>query len=426
MAFSCKGGTPVTVDMTGRKGGFSQDLTLRCMSDVQRQEFWASLALRYSSGIGPRTWKLLLTHYGSSYAAVMDALGWAQAGVPASRATFCMQGGWRDHAREEWNAAMQAGYNILLWSDPRYPPQLKDIPDPPLFLYYLGDISLFASGMLGVVGARRCSRYGLEVTASISRGLSAKGITVVSGLARGIDRQAHLAALEEVGSTVAVLGSGPDQVYPPENEDVLKLLAERGLVVTEFAPGVPPEGKNFPIRNRIISGLSLGVLVVEAATRSGSLITARLALEQGREVFAIPGQVMARTSSGCHELIKQGAHTVCGVKDILVELLPALQRCTIPVPDHIACVCDTTRNMVEKKVVATCKTGLAASDARLPVETDEEKVLTLLADAKKVHLDTLCRALQWDAGRVSTVLLYLELKGAVRKSPGMLYSVLHV
>ena len=195
---------------------------------------------------------------------------------------------------KEWEHAGKISCELVLWGDKSYPQLLKEIPDPPLFLYCKGDSSLFANPSIGVVGSRNCSRDGIKTTEVLSRTLSASGVTTVSGLARGIDSVAHRHALESWGSTIAVLGTGISHVYPPENEELFFSISEKGLVISEFPPNAPPEGKNFPMRNRIISGLSLGVLVVEAKPRSGSLITARHALEQGREVFAVPGKAQAR------------------------------------------------------------------------------------------------------------------------------------
>ncbi|MFV0421749.1 DNA-processing protein DprA [Oleidesulfovibrio sp.] len=460
MSFSFRGEPPLKAELPQPSGEHPDAYTLRHMNEMQRKDFWACLALRYSQGVGPRTWKRLLEFYPSPYDAVVSAADWKAAGIPSSRAEYCARGAWRAEARTEWEAAGKAGYKILLWNDPRYPACLKQIPDPPLFLYYLGDASLLSSNMVGVVGARRCSRYGLDVAATISRQLSEKGITIVSGMARGIDRQAHLAALQAIGSTVAVLGNGPDQIYPPENKDVLHALAHQGLVVTEFAPGVPPEGKNFPIRNRIISGLSVGILVVEAAARSGSLITARLALEHGREVFAVPGRITAQTSSGCHELIKQGARTVCSSDDVLLELAVVLRSQVRTKAESFPATDETQGGFLlqqhcgssEEAFVAgeehpesiehvddfACSSGLVCGcqDSNSNVAksqnnhavidnfeiTDEDKVLSVLARSGQLHIDALRRELAWDAGRVSTVLLLLEMAGSVRQAPGMMYS----
>jgi DNA protecting protein DprA len=298
---------------------------LATLSEDRREDFWASLALRYTAGIGFRTAKRLLVEYGSANAAMKDIKGWsARASISAKVVQAVLSNQWREQARKEWENAAQVACEVLLWSDPMYPDLLREIPDPPLFLYYKGDVSLLTNPSIGVVGSRRCSKDGIRTTEMLSRTLSASGVTTVSGLARGIDSVAHAHALSGWGSTVAVLGTGISHVYPPENRDLFFDVAERGIIVTEFPPNMPPEGRNFPLRNRIISGLSLGVLVIEAAPKSGSLITARHALEQGREVFAVPGRMQARSSSGCHDLIRQGATAVFACDDILVSIAPLL------------------------------------------------------------------------------------------------------
>ncbi|SIO27663.1 DNA-processing protein DprA [Halodesulfovibrio marinisediminis] len=298
---------------------------LATLSEERREEFWASLALRYTAGIGFRTAKRLLVEFGSASAALKDIKNWSsRASISAKVVEAVLSNRWREQARKEWDNAGQVACEVLLWSDSDYPELLREIPDPPLFLYYKGDASLLKNPAIGVVGSRRCSNDGIRTTEMLSKTLSASGVTTVSGLARGIDSVAHANALSGWGSTVAVLGTGISHVYPPENKDLFFDVAEQGIIVTEFPPNMPPEGRNFPLRNRIISGLSLGVLVVEALSKSGSLITARHALEQGREVFAVPGRMQSRTSSGCHELIRQGATAVFSCDDILVSIAPLL------------------------------------------------------------------------------------------------------
>ncbi|NHZ45802.1 DNA-processing protein DprA, partial [Nitratidesulfovibrio liaohensis] len=234
------------------------------------------------------------------------------------------RGAWRDTARQEWDAVRACRCSILLWTDPRYPARLREVSDAPAVLYCRGDASLLANHAVAVVGSRLSSRAGRRVAADIAYSLSAAGVTVVSGLARGIDREAHVAALEEVGSTIGVLGTGIDVVYPPEHAELFARMEATGLLVSEYAPGTLPLPGHFPVRNRIISGFSVGVLVVEAAARSGSLITARLALEQGREVYAVPGPATAQYTCGCRGLIEQGARPVTTAEDMLADLAPVL------------------------------------------------------------------------------------------------------
>lgn len=298
------------------------------LDEAGRAELWAALALRHSPGIGPRTVRRLLAGFGSALAAVQAANGggreWTRAGVRAHMAAPVANGAWREAARQEWDAVRGCRCAILLWTDPRYPARLREVPDAPAVLYCRGDASLLANHAVAVVGSRLSSRAGRGVAADIAYSLSSAGVTVVSGLARGIDREAHVAALEEVGSTIGVLGTGIDVVYPPEHADVFARMESTGLLLSEYAPGTLPLPGHFPVRNRIISGLSVGVLVVEAAARSGSLITARLALEQGREVYAVPGPATAQYTCGCRGLIEQGARPVSTAEEVLADLAPVL------------------------------------------------------------------------------------------------------
>ena len=210
--------------------------------------------------------------------------------------------------------------SVLTLADPDYPPLLLNIADPPLLLYVKGRRELLNARSLAVVGSRNATTQGLRNAESLSEAISGAGLCIVSGMAHGIDAAAHKGGLRGSGSSIAVVGTGLDKVYPAANRELAHLLAESGTIISEFALGTPPLGANFPRRNRIISGLSIGCLVVEASVQSGSLITARMALEQGREVFAIPGSIHSPQSRGCHALIKQGAKLVEGAQDILEEL----------------------------------------------------------------------------------------------------------
>lgn len=296
------------------------------MSEHARQEFWASLCIKHAPGLGPRTAKRLLEHFGSASKAVERARAWQDMGLVTSQQiqSFLAES-WRASAEEELAKAEDKDIAVLTWADPRYPQRLREIPDPPVFLYTVGDLGLLDNPGVGMVGSRECSRYGIELAHRIAMDLSDTGVTVISGLAYGIDREAHLGGLKGPGSSIAVMGTGPDLIYPASNRDIWRELAEKGLILSEFPPGTKPLSGNFPLRNRIISGLSLGVLVVEATTKSGSLITARLAMEQGREVFAVPGPVSLKSYRGCHEIINKGAKLVHGAEDILLELKPQLE-----------------------------------------------------------------------------------------------------
>lgn len=303
---------------------------------------------------------------------------------------------------QEVARAEALGISTLLWSDANYPDLLREIPDPPLLLYYYGDVSLLARPSVALVGSRNCSRYGMGMADAIAATLGRAGICVVSGFAFGIDRASHLGALREVGSTIAVLGTGLDIVYPSSNADLWSEIAAKGLIVTEFAPGTKPDGPNFPHRNRIVSGLSLGVLVVEGALGSGSLITAGLALAQNRDVFALPGPANLKTFAGCHQLIRQGACLVQSGDDILRELEPRLRPFSV-------------------------SRQPAVDIASHPPENPEQRELArLLAGRERVHVDTLARALSWPPEKVSSTLLFMELQGLVVQLPGMYYTLLQV
>jgi DNA processing protein len=244
-----------------------------------------------------------------------------------------------DVRAERWAQEIErAGMRIVTAFDEEYPRLLLEIADPPLLLFAVGNLERLRGPAVAVVGSRAATRYGLEVAASLGRGLSEIGVGIVSGLARGVDAAAHRAALPHSGGTVAVLGCGLDVAYPRENEALQREIAERGLLLSEHPPGEEPRPYHFPVRNRIIAGLCAGVVVVEASRRSGSLITARLAADFGRDVFAVPGSVFSETSAGAHELLRDGAILCRGVGDVLVELFPTLEAPAVPLAAPAAAV----------------------------------------------------------------------------------------
>ncbi|EGB13438.1 DNA protecting protein DprA [Pseudodesulfovibrio mercurii] len=402
--------------------------------DLQR-EIFACLALKHTPGLGPKVWRELFAAYPSAFDAVRDAPAWHDRGLSARKlARACAREDWRGKAEAEYKEARRLSMDAVTWFDPRFPDSLRQIPDPPALFYVRGDTSLLGNPGVAVVGARECTRLGLETAGRISAQLSKIGITVISGLALGIDRQAHLGGLKGIGSSIAVLGCGLDVDYPPGNGDVRRALYDKGLVVTEYGPGVRPRGGNFPVRNRLISGLSLGVLVAEAAHNSGSLITARLAGEQGKDVFAVPGPIGQPTFTGCHRLIKQGAALVESASDI-VEILRydfarELAHVPDPAPSEEEIGVDVDRAVVKKKrALAVPEEGGGRPRRRvslvdreaLDLNGDEKRVLDLLDGADKMHIDALGRELGWDSPTVSRVLLLLEMRGAVRQLPGMWY-----
>jgi DNA processing protein len=230
-----------------------------------------------------------------------------------------------DLAAERWVGQLErAGMRVVTAFDEEYPAPLSEIPDPPFVLYTAGNLERFRLPAVGVVGSRAATRYGRDVAARLSRELALAGVTVVSGFARGVDEAAHQAALSTPGGTIAVLGCGLDVEYPREHAALKKSISSRDLLVSEFPPGTEPRPQNFPVRNRIIAGLCAGVVIVEASRRSGSLITARLANEFGRDVFAVPGSVFSQTSIGTHELLRDGAILCRGAEDVLAELFPSI------------------------------------------------------------------------------------------------------
>ncbi len=283
-------------------------------------------------------------------------------------------------------------------ADARYPAWLGTIADPPAVLYCDGQIESRDRQAIALVGARQATPYGLRVTETLARELSGAGFTIVSGLARGIDAAAHRAALDAGGRTIAVMGCGLDMDYPLGHARLREEIAGAGAVVTEYAPGIPPRAGHFPRRNRIISGLSLGVVVVEAAEDSGSLITARLALEQGREVFAVPGSIEAPLSRGPHGLLKQGAKLVETVDDIIEELLPQMEKAMVP-------------KQPPRLVMAMEPLDLSP----------EERCVWEQMSRDPLHLDDLTERSGLTPAAVSGILLGLELKGVARQLPGQRY-----
>jgi DNA processing protein len=358
-------------------------------------EYSACLALAHTPGLGPRTWKALLERFGSASAAIDEAKCWVDQGLVREKVADLLLGGaWQEGAQRERTMVAERGDAILLWTGDEYPQALREIPDPPLYLYVQGRAGLLGGDCVAVVGARQCSRYGRDMASALAEDLSKSGITVVSGFASGIDRQAHASSVDGAGGSIAVLGTGLDLIYPSSNRDLWARLSGNGLIVTELPPETRPDGPNFPRRNRIISGISLGVVVVEAAPRSGSLITARIALEQGRDVFALPGPANLRTFDGCHELIREGAVLVRSAEDILAELSPRLGQRQVP----------------ERRTPNRPELG-----------PEEKRVVEVIESREQAHIDHIARTLGMESARVSQALLMLELKQVVTKLPGMYY-----
>lgn len=287
---------------------------------------------------------------------------------------------------------LDSGARLSCIEDEDYPHWLGKIHDPPYLLYYRGDLSSLNELSIAIVGSRRASSYGKTQSFRLSRELAAQGITIVSGMARGIDTEAHKGALEAGGKTVAVLGSGLNTIYPPENKQLYNQISQQGAVISEFPPHTHPEPGNFPMRNRVIAGLSQGVLVVEAQQRSGALITVDFALEQGRDVFAVPGPINSKNSEGSNNLIKQGACLVSEINDILSEY-----------------GIDQEEN----------ETNL--QQGQLFTLSSEEKQLLELLSSETKHFDDLLYESKKTIGELSTSLLQMEVKGIIKALPGNYY-----
>lgn len=331
------------------------------------------------------------------------------AGLSAGQARNIASGYSFDDAVEQQQKLMDAGAQIITIQDPRYSQRLREIFDPPLLLFALGRTELMATPAIAVVGTRRPSPYGMSVAERFSADLARAGLTVTSGLARGIDTSAHKAALSEDGSTVAVLGCGVDVIYPSENRRLYEDIAKRGLILSEFPMGAPAFPQNFPIRNRIVSGLSLGVLIVEGAQYSGSSITAKLAMDQGREVFAVPGNITSKMSWGPNLLIKDGgAKLVCEWTDITNELPTDVRRDLV--------------SIAQQKILLEAGEPLptaAAPGTEEPLKVLARKLLQHLQVDVPQQLDSLLESFEgYSSSELISALFDLQMEGLVRQLPG--------
>jgi DNA processing protein len=364
--------------------------------------------LNMTPGIGPRAAAKLLERFGSAeavYKATRAEL--EQLRLPPEAVDTIVARELLPRAEAEIDAVKKLGGDILLLDDGVYPSSLREIYDPPIVLYVKGSWSdCLDRPCIGVVGSRRCSTYGQNAASMLARDLAERGVTVVSGFARGIDAAAHRGALEASGRTVAVLGTGIDEVYPRDHRKLAGEILDRGgAVVSQFPLGTPPVSENFPYRNRIISGLSLGVVVVEAAENSGSLITARLAMEQNREVFAVPGNITSRNSFGTNYLIKgAGAKLVQQWQDIATELPQQVAASLLPPPFG-----------ERKKEVAVADRLAFVPEGLSPAETCVFKLLTPDSPA---HVDWLFDKSKLPISELTAALLSLEIRELVRALPG--------
>lgn len=358
------------------------------LSDEQRLDW---LRLIRSDNVGPRTFRSLLNHYGGARAALEALPELARRGGAAKAGRIAT----REEADRELSAARRFGVALVALGEPEYPWLLAAIPDPPPLLGLRGEANVLERPTVALVGSRNASGVGLKFAGMLARGLAESGLVIASGLARGIDAAAHRASLGT--GTVAVLAGGQDRIYPPEHADLLAQILPRGAAVSEMPMGWEPRGRDFPRRNRLISGLSVGVVIVEAARRSGSLITARTALEQGREVFAVPGSPLDPRAEGTNALLKQGAALVTEVDDVLSVLAPILSRPPEPIARE-------TENEADYLL------GEPAGDERT-------RIIQLLGPSP-LRLDDIVRLSGSAPGIVRMVLLELELAGRLERHGG--------
>lgn len=357
---------------------------------MENNAYW--IGFNKVNGIGPARMKALLDVFGSLEAAwTASPMALAQSGALDRRSLANLLAvRSKLDLQAEWERVRRAGVDLLTWSDERYPLNLARIDGPPPVLYVDGAILEEDAWAVAIVGTRRATAYGREIAHTLATELARNRITVVSGLALGVDTIAHQAALDAGGRTIAVLGSGVDVIYPHQNRLLAKAIAQQGAVVSEYALGVRPEASNFPPRNRIISGLSRGVIVVEAGERSGALITARFAADQNRDVFAVPGSILRPGSAGCNRLIQDGAIPLLSIDDVLDQL-------------NLARVDD--QRVVQQSV---------------PADPLEAELLAHLSQEPR-HVDEIVRRSALPPAQASSLLAIMELKGLVRQVGAMCY-----
>lgn len=363
------------------------------------------LALTLTPGLGPTKSKKLVDHFGSLEALFRASLTELEAtGMQAVSAQSIATGKSAELAREEIAKALEAGATVISLDDPSYPQRLKEIYDPPLILYVRGNVEVLNKPGIAMVGTRHPTPYGSGMAERLACDLAAQGLVIISGMARGVDTASHRGAISAKGKTLAVLGTGIDEIYPKENSRLPEqILALGGALISEFPLGTSPQPQNFPIRNRIISGMSFGVLVVEAAEYSGTRITARCALEQDRDVFAVPGNVTNKNSWGPNTLIKQGAKLVATWEDVWEDLPTDVQL-----------------------ALASASSAESSSPANASLFPDEglppheRRILSLLKADETTHIDTIVERLETEmsSSEIFAALFELELTGKVKQLPG--------
>jgi DNA processing protein len=422
--------------------------------------YW--LALRRVYGVGPRIARLLLERFGTPDRIFQGSeADLVQTGIPRPTARAIATFADFDPIEKELCELPRIGARLVRWTDADYPVNLKHIADPPPYIFLRGSLDGPDPKHIAVVGARTASEAGRRMARRLGLELAAKGFTVVSGLARGVDSEAHQGALDASGRTVAVMGCGIDVIYPPENRRLAEaIVAGGGAVISELPVGAPPAAENFPTRNRLISGLCLGVVIVEAAEKSGSLITARMALEQDRQVFAVPGSPLTGGTRGSNRLLKEGARLVDCAEDVLEELAPQLVEkagiragAEMPAPtvempastpELHSSVPGLPGSADAAAATATAATGAAAavelraSARELPISTRDDaasssskpepnginEVLKQLKGSEKLHVDSIIEGTGLNAQTVLKLLLELELGGRINQHPGKLFSLI--
>ena len=367
------------------------------------------ISLNMTPGVGPRAATKLLERFGSADA-VFHARRTELESLRLKPETIgsIIKREFENKAVEELDRVKQLGGDVLILDDGSYPALLREIADPPITLYVRGDWqACFEQPGVGVIGSRMCSTYGENASEMIARDLASRGVCIISGLARGIDTAAHRGAIRGGGRTIAVLGTGIDGFYPKENTRLVgEILESGGAIVSQFPLGTPPLKDNFPYRNRIISGLSLGVVIVEATEKSGSLITARLAMEQNREVMAVPGNITSRNSFGTNYLIKSGAKLVQQWQDVVAEL-----------PSDIAA------EILPPKIEKANGTREAAQQlAPADLSENERKIWTLLSPDDPAHIDGLLELSGLSFGDLNGALVGLDIRDLIRVLPGKNYA----
>jgi len=369
------------------------------MQDIEAKKYW--IALNMVPGVGAITYRKLLNVFGSPEHVLSAPPHMLKTipGISDKVVQNIVNFGFPDRVKKELEAIEKHQIHIITCEDNEYPEHLKVIFDPPPIMYLKGNRLQHHEIMVAVVGSRKASTYGRITAEKICSELALKGVVVVSGMARGIDSAAHRGTLKAGGRTIAVMGCGANVIYPPENKQLYDEIVEKGTIISEFPMHTKPDRGNFPTRNRIISGMSLGTVVVEAGIRSGALITADMALEQGREVFAVPGNITSASSRGTNRLIKQGAVLVERADDILHEL-------SIPISHEL--------KGLQPELPLGKKTPL-------PSLTEDEQRIYDLIENQPIHIDEITIRSKFPSGMVSAILMMLEMKNVIRQLAGKMF-----